>query len=435
MQRLTAIAIFAAVLVVAPTSALPAGASRIYRIEVRGPIFEPVLRYLQIALDQAEKERADALLFELDTPGGSLDATKEIVQAILGAPVPVIIYVAPSGAGAGSAGTFVTLAAHVAAMAPGTTIGAAHPVMMIPSEKKDEVMEKKIENYAVSLAEALAGQRGRNVNWAAEAVRESASITSEKALEKQVIDVIAPTREELMAAVDGRTVQVRGHEVPLHTAEPEFHDVDMTLEQRFYFFLSQPTVIFLLLIGGAASLYVEFTHPGVMAPGVIGAICVLLALVGFSIVPINLTGAALLGLGVAMLVSELFVPSFGALGVGGFLCLMAGAILLFRTGEAPGLSINPGVIAATTVGFAALLLGIGTLVARAQSRPVAAGREAMIGARGTVQRRLAPGGKVRVVGELWDAALETDGAVEEGAEVEIVRVEGLRLIVTPTRRS
>jgi membrane-bound serine protease (ClpP class) len=305
----------------------------------------------------------------------------------------------------------------------------------MPSDKRDEVMEKKIENYAVSLAEALAGQRGRNVNWAAEAVRESASITAEKALEKQVIDLIAVSREELMKAVDGRTVKLRGHDVQLHTAEPEFRDVDMTLEQRFYFFLSQPTVIFLLLVAGAGALYVEFTHPGVVAPGVIGAICLLLASIGFSIVPINLTGAALLALGTVMLVAEIFVPSFGALGVGGFLCFMAGAVLLFQTVEAPGLTINPGVIAATSVGFATLLLGIGTLVARAQRRPVAAGREAMIGQRGSVLRRLGPRGKVRVMGEVWDAALEPDGTLEEGAEVEVVRVEGLRLIVAPARRS
>jgi membrane-bound serine protease (ClpP class) len=413
----------------------PAGASKVYRIEVEGPIFEPVVRYLQIALEQAEREHADALLFELDTPGGSLDATKEIVETILGAPVPVIVYVAPSGASASSAGTFVTLAAHVAAMAPGTTIGAAHPVMMIPTEKRDEVMEKKVENYAVSLAEALATQRGRNVNWAAEAVRESASITAEKALEKQVIDLLALSREELLKAVDGRTVKLRGRDVQLQTAEPEFRDVDMTLEQRFYFFLSQPTVIFLLMVAGAAALYVEFTHPGVIAPGVIGAICILLAAIGFSIVPINLTGAALLLLGVAMLIAEVFVPSFGALGVGGFLCFMAGAVLLFQTVEAPGLTINPGVIAATSVGFASLLLGIGTLVTRAQRRPVATGREAMIGERGSVLRRLAPRGKVRVMGEVWDAVLEGEGSAEEGAEVEIVRLEGLKLIVKPVRRS
>jgi len=415
--------------------AMPAHASRIFTMEVRGPIFTPVLEYLSIALEQAERGGADALLIELDTPGGSLDTTKDIVQMILGAPLPVIIYVAPSGAGATSAGTFVTLAGHVAAMAPGTTIGAAHPVSLLPSDKPNEAMEKKIENYAVSFIEAIASQRGRNVSWAAEAVRESASITAEKALEKKVIDVIAPSRQALMAAVHGRAVKVRDATVRLNTTDPEFREIEMTREQRFYFFLSQPTVIFLLLIGGAGALYVEFTHPGVVAPGVVGAISLLLAAIGFSIVPVNLTGVALMGLGMILLVSELFVPSFGALGVGGFLCLLAGSMLLFHTGEAPGLMVNRGVVTATAVGFASLLLGIGTLVAKSQRRPVAAGREAMIGAVGTVRRRLEPRGKITVMGELWDAELRGGGPLEEGSEVEVVSIEGLRLVVAPRGRS
>lgn len=415
--------------------AAPAAASRIYMMEVRGPIFTPVLQYLSIALEQAERGGADALLVELDTPGGSLDTTKDIVQAILGAPIPVIVYVTPSGAGATSAGTFVTLAAHVAAMAPGTTIGAAHPVSILPSDKPNETMEKKIENYAVSFIEAIASQRGRNVSWAAEAVRESASITAEKALEKKVIDVIAPSRQALMAAINDREVKVRDGAARLRTADPEFHEIEMTREQQFYFFLSQPTVIFLLLVGGAAALYIEFTHPGVVAPGVVGAICLLLAAIGFSIVPVNLTGAALMGLGIILLLSEIFLPSFGALGVGGFLCLLAGSLLLFHTVEAPGLAVNRGVIGATAVGFASLLFVIGTLVAKSQRRPVATGREAMIGAVGTVRRRLEPSGKVAVFGELWDAELRGGGALEEGMEIEVVSFEGMRLVVSPRGRS
>jgi membrane-bound serine protease (ClpP class) len=213
--------------------AAPAHAARIYTMEVRGPIFTPVLEYLSIALDQAERGRATALLLELDTPGGALDTTKEIVQTILGAPLPVIVYVSPSGAGATSAGTFVTLAAHVAAMAPGTTIGAAHPVSILPSDQPNEAMEKKIENYAVSFIEAIASQRGRNVQWAAEAVRESASIAADRALEKKVIDVIAPSRQALMDAIHGREVKVRDSVVRLDTADPEFHEIEMTAEQRF----------------------------------------------------------------------------------------------------------------------------------------------------------------------------------------------------------
>ncbi len=415
--------------------ALPADASRIYTMEVRGPIFTPVVQYLTITLEQAEKSDADAVLFELDTPGGSLDSTREIVQAILGAPLPVIVYVTPSGGAATSAGTFITLAGHVAAMAPGTTIGAAHPVNVFPSEKPNEVMEKKVENYAVSFIEAIAAERGRNAQWAAEAVRESASITAEQALEKKVVDLVAPSRDDLLAKIDGRKVRVRGHDVPLRTAAPEFREIEMTLEQQFYFFLSQPTLIFVLFIVGAGALYVEFTHPGAILPGVVGAIALLLAAIGFSIVPINGTGASLLALGAALLLAEVFVPSFGVLGLGGMLCVAAGALLVFDTREAPGLAIDRGVIAGAVSGLGALMLGLGVLVARARNRPIAIGSESMIGAIGTVVRRLEPRGKVRVVGELWDATLDGAEGAAEGEEVEVVRLEGLRLVVRPRRRS
>jgi len=231
-----------------------------------------------------------------------------------------------------------------------------------------------------------------------------------------------------------REVNVGDKKVRLATADPEFHAIEMTLEQRFYFFLAQPTVIFLLLLGGAAALYVELTHPGVTAPGVIGMICLVLAAIGLSIVPVNLTGAVLFGFGIVLLVSEIFLPSFGALGIGGIVCLIAGSMLLFQTAEAPGLAVNRGVVAATGLAFSALLLGIGALVLRGQRRPVTTGREGMIGAVGTVRRRIAPLGKVAIVGELWDAEARDGATLEEGSTVEVVAVQGLRLVVAPLRR-
>lgn len=413
-------------------------AAEVFTIEVRGPIFAPVLEYLKIALAQAKAAEAEALLLELDTPGGSLDATKGIVQEILGAPVPVIVYVSPSGAGAMSAGTFLTLAGHVAAMAPGTTIGAAHPVMIFGGggdAKEEDVMGKKIENYAVSFIEAIAEQRGRNVAWAAEAVRDSSSITAEVALEKKVIDLVAADRAELLQKIDGRAVKVGGVERKLATAGATLREIDMTLDQSFYFFLSQPTVIFLLLLVGLGGLYLEFTQPGMIGPGVIGAISLLLALIGFSIVPINYTGAALFALGLVLIVAEVFVPSFGALGIGGFACLIAGSLLLFHTVEAPGLVINRALLAATATAFGAAFLAIGTLVVRSQTRPVATGEEGMIGQVGVVRRRLEPRGTVAVAGELWEARLTTGEALEPPAEVIVVGVEGLRLVVEPHRRT
>jgi membrane-bound serine protease (ClpP class) len=295
-------------------------------------------------------------------------------------------------------------------------------------------MEKKVENYAVSFIEAIAAERGRNVAWAAEAVRKSASITADKALEKKVIDLVAPSRDKLLAAINGREVKVADKALRLVTADPVFHEIEMNPEQRFYFFLAQPTMIFLLLVGGAAAIYVEVTHPGAVAPGVVGAIALLLAAVGLSIVPVNLTGAALFGLGVVLLVLELFVPTFGALGVGGLACLIAGSLLLFQTAEAPGLAVKRGVVAATAVSFAALLLGLGALVLRSQRRPVTTGSEGMVRAVGIVRRPLAPRGKIVVIGELWDAEASDGSVLAEGIEVEVVRVEGLRLIVAPRGR-
>ena len=410
----------------------------VFTLEVDGPIFNPVLEYLKIALEHAEREKAAAVLLELDTPGGSLDTTKELVQAILGAAVPVIVYVAPSGAGAMSAGTFITLAGHVAAMAPGTTIGAAHPVSVFGGggeDDKDQVMEKKVENYAVSLIEAIAGQRGRNVAWAAEAVRDSSAITAEKALEKKVVDLIALTREELLTKVDGRKVMVRGVEHVLATKGARLRTIEMTSEQAFYFFLAQPSIIFILLLVGIGGLYVEFTHPGVGVPGVVGVIALLLAFIGFSIVPINLSGAALMALGIGLIVAEIFVPSFGALGVGGIVCLVAGSMLLFHTVEAPGLQVNRPLLAATAVAFGGTMLGIGMLVVKSQGQPTATGLEAMIGLVGVVRARLGPRGKVFVAGELWDAELSDGGTAEVGEEIQVTGASGLKLVVQRNGRS
>lgn len=415
-----------------------ARASEIFVVEVRGPIFAPVHEYLKIALEQAEAADADALLFELDTPGGSLEATKGIVQEILGAPLPVIVYVAPSGAGAISAGTFVTLAAHVAAMAPGTTIGAAHPVAVFGGggeDGKNATMEKKVENYAVSFIEAIAAERGRNVAWAAEAVRDSSAITADVALEKKVIDLVAGSRADLLEKVHGKTVRVAGAEHVLVTESPRFREVEMTLEQSFYFFLSQPTLIFILLVVGIGGLYLEFTNPGLLLPGVVGAIALLLAMIGFSIVPINYTGAALLALGTVLLAAEVFVPSFGALGIGGLACLVVGSLLLFETREAPGVVVDRTWIAATAVVFGGVFLGVSFLVARSFGRPVETGIEGMIGRIATAREPLAPRGTVRVSGEIWDATVSGGTTVEKGEEVVIVALEGLRLVVEPRRRA
>jgi membrane-bound serine protease (ClpP class) len=260
-------------------------------------------------------------------------------------------------------------------------------------------------------------------------VRDSSAITAEKALEKKVVDLVALTREELLARIDGRKVTVRGVEQVLATKDARLRSIEMTAEQAFYFFLAQPTIIFVLLVVGIGGLYVEFTHPGVGVPGVVGAIALLLAFIGFSIVPINASGAALLALGLGLIVAELFVPSFGALGVGGMVCLVAGSLLLFHTVEAPGLQVNRPLIAATAIAFGGTMLGIGSLVLRSQGQPTATGLEGMIGLVGVVRQRLASRGKVFVAGELWDAELSDGATAEVGEEVQVTGTSGLKLVV------
>jgi membrane-bound serine protease (ClpP class) len=406
------------------------------RVVVDGTINPAVADFLQESIARARAEGAPALVIQLDTPGGLLPSMRAIVKDILAAPLPVIVYVAPSGAGAGSAGVFITLAGHVAAMAPGTNIGAAHPVGGQGEEIKG-VLGEKIENFTASFSEAIARQRGRNVEWAAKAVRESVSITAEEAATTNVIDFVAKDLEEVVARAQGRTVEVAGrpHTIDLGGVRDASGAVrtrtyDMSLAQRVLDVIADPNIAYLLMMAGLLGLYIEFTQPGFGFPGVAGAICLLLGLTALHVLPVNTSGLALLLLGVALLIAEAFLPTFGLLGIGGLAAFLIGSLFLFDRGL--GVSVARSVVAGVGGTVGVLMLLVATLVVRSQRRPALLGAQGMVGTVGIAQRRLAPTGTVLIRGEYW--AAESEEPVEAGERVEVTDVRGLRLRVRPARR-
>ena len=394
-------------------------------IAIDGSINPAVDDFIREGIARAKHNGARALIIQLDTPGGLLNSTRTIVKEMLGAQVPVIVWVGPSGAGAGSAGVFITLAAHVAAMAPGTNIGAAHPVAGGGQEVKG-VMGEKIENFTASFSESIAQKRGRNAEWAIQAVRKSVAITESDALKKNVIDIVAKDIDDLLKQADGRKIDLDGkpHVLALKDAKVERHD--MSLKQKILNILSDPNISYLLMMAGLLGLYIEFSHPGVIFPGVAGAICLLLALASFQVLPLNYTGLALIALGIALLVSEMFVPSFGVLGIGGIIALAFGSLLLFDT-ESSDLIVDRSIIFTAVGTVGAIMLGLSYLVFRTQQAKPTMGMASLIGQIGEVRVDLAPAGKIFVHGEYWNA--HADAPIEADAKVEVIGYDGMTLKV------
>jgi membrane-bound serine protease (ClpP class) len=394
---------------------------------VDGGINPAIADYIRDGIAAGETRDAAAVIIQLDTPGGLLESTKVIVKDMLGAPLPVIVYVAPSGAGATSAGVFVTLAANLAVMAPGTNIGAAHPVSGQGQDIGGD-MREKAENFAASLGRTIAEQRGRNVEWAEKAVRDSVSITEREAVKLKVVDFIATDIDDVLAKAHGRAVTVRGHTVILNTDHAPVERFEMRLRQRLLDLVANPNVAYLLMMAGLLGLYVEFTNPGVVFPGVAGAICLLLAMAALQVLPINYTGLALIGLGVGMLVAEAFLPSFGVIGVGGLVAFVLGSLLLFDTPDST-VRVDRGLIAGAALTLGSFTFVVGWLVVRAQRQRSSVGAEGMLGEIGQVRRVLEPGRRLKVFvhGEYWEA--ETDEPLQPGDMVEVVAINGLRLRV------
>jgi membrane-bound serine protease (ClpP class) len=398
-------------------------------IVIDGSINPAVDDFIRESIVRAKANGARALIIQLDTPGGLLSSTRTIVKEMLGAPLPVMVYVAPSGAGAGSAGVFITMAAHIAAMAPGTNIGAAHPVAGGGQEVKG-VMGEKIENFTASFSETIAQKRGRNTEWAVEAVRKSVSITESDALKKNVIDIVAKDLDDLLKQAHGRKVDLDGRSETLMLMGAQIVRHEMSLKQKIINALADPNIAYLLMMAGVLGLYMEFSHPGVIFPGVAGAICLLLALTAFQVLPINYAGLALIVLGIALLVGEAFAPSFGVLGIGGVIAVTLGSFFLFDT-ESSDLAVDRSIIFTTVATLGAFVLAVSYLVFRAQKSRPALGFEGLIGEIGEVRAKLSPAGKVFVHGEYWNA--EGDTEIDVGEKVEVVGSRGMVLKVRRPR--
>lgn len=402
-----------------------AASSDVHLARVDGIISPSTADFIVGAIHKAEKGDAQALVIELDTPGGLDLSMRVIIKEILRSPVPIIVYVSPSGARAASAGTFITIAAHVAAMAPGTNMGAAHPVQMGGGEM-DEEMVKKVENDAAAYIRGLAERRGRNAEWAEEAVRKSVSITAKEALTLKVIDLVADDTDDLLAKVDGRTVVTGAGKITLKTKTAKIVELEMSFRDRVLQVITNPTIAYILLILGMAGLYFELSNPGAILPGVIGGICLILAFYAFQTLPINFAGLLLIVLGVLLFIAELQVASHGVLTAGGVVAMLLGSLMLIDS-PAPFLQISLSAIVGVTVATAGFFLLVIGAAIRAHRRQPVTGREGLIGQRGVAKSALIPEGHIFVAGELWNA--KCDDAVEPGDLVEVTGVFGLTLHV------
>jgi membrane-bound serine protease (ClpP class) len=399
-------------------------AEKVSLIKIDGAIGPATASYISRSIEEARSQNARCLIIQLNTPGGLLDSTQKIVQSFLGAPVPVVVYVAPTGATATSAGCFITIAASVAAMAPATTIGAAHPVSIggFPSggeEKIDETMKQKLENFSVSYIETIAGKRQRNVEWAKSAVKESASITAEKALELKVIDLIARDMSDLLQKLNGRVVDGK----PLKTQGAEVSEIKMSASEHVFQRLWRPEVMFILMLVAIYGIIGELTTPGAILPGVVGAIALILVLYLAAILPVNVTGLVLIALALMLFIFDVYATTHGVLTVGGIIAFLIGSLMLFnRADPLFRLSLNY-IIPATliTAAFFVFIIGKGL---RAQLLPVKAGAETLIGKTVITLTPIdSQGGKIFVEGEYWNAI--SGSPMEKGAQAEIAAVHGL----------
>ncbi len=423
MQRWISIAIAGMIFGAVATQAAQVGL-----IKIDGAIGPATASYIARATEIAAAQNDACLIIQLDTPGGLLESTKHIVQTFYASKIPTVVYVAPSGASAGSAGVFITLAADVAVMAPNTSIGAAHPVELGATggvEKTDDTMKQKMENYASSFIETIADKRHRNVDWAKTAVTESVATTAEKALDKHVIDFIATDVPDLLKQLNGREINGR----TLNTLDATVVDIPMNAWEKFSQLFLRPEVMFVLMLMVIYGIMGELSSPGAILPGVVGVIALILVLYMSAILPVNITGIVLIGLAIALFVTDMFATTHGVLTAGGIAGVFLGALMLF-SGAGPGFGLSlrwivPGTL--LTAAFFIFVVGKGI---RAQFKPARSGVETMLGQRVNALSRIdSRGGRVFIESESWLAVSETP--VESGQTVEVIGREGLTLKVKP----
>src|SRR3990172_5637406 len=408
---------------ISPAVELP---SPVYYMDVSG-IVNPVMgEYIVKGLGGVEGEGAGVVVIQIDTPGGLDLSMRDIVKKILSSEVPVVVYVAPAGARAASAGVFITYAAHIAAMAPGTNIGSAHPVAM-GGEKMDEVMMKKVENDAVAYIKGIEKKRNRNVEWAEKAVRRSENITAEEALKLNVVNILAKDRGELLLSLDGRNVATAAGEKTIRTKNADIKEIRMNFRYRILNAISDPNIAYILMMIGIVGLYFELSNPGAILPGVVGAICLVLAFYAFQTLPVNYAGLLLIGLSALFFIAEVKVTSFGLLTVAGVVSLLLGSLMLFES-PLPFMRVSLWVVLPTVVITAVFFVGAMYYAVMIHRKKPVSGMEGLGGEEGTAVDDINPGGppgKVFVAGGNWEAGRAEP--IEKGSRIKGVEIKGLKL--------
>ncbi|HEY4909701.1 MAG TPA: nodulation protein NfeD [Methylomirabilota bacterium] len=426
MRRMIVAAVALVILALAGREAGGA-AQPVAMIDLDGAITPVTARLLTAAIERAQTERAQALIVRLNTPGGLERSMRTMAQTILNSEIPVIVYVAPTGARAASAGVFITMAAHVAAMAPATNIGAAHPVAIGGGETGKE-MGKKIANDAAAFARSLAAERGRNVEWAEKAVRASVSVTEREAVKLKVVDLVADSVSDLLAKVDGRTVKTARGPVTLATRDAPVKLIDIRFRDRFLALITDPNIAYILMMVGMLGIFFELQNPGAILPGVIGGISLILAFFAFQSLPINWAGVLLILFGVSLLIAEIKIVSHGILTAGGIVAMVLGSFMLYDAPEV-GFRVSWTVILPTVGAMAGLVAWAVSAGVRAMMKSPVTGSAGMIGRVVVARSALGPEGQVQVDGEIWRAVSE-EGAIPAGEKVRVTAVDGLTLKVS-----
>jgi membrane-bound serine protease (ClpP class) len=401
-------------------------------LSLKGIINPAAASYVERAIDDAHRSGASVIVLEIDTPGGLDTSMRAIIQKIIGSKVPVVVYVSPAGARAGSAGVYIAYAAHVAAMAPSTNIGSATPVAVGEGgeQQMSQEMRNKVTNDAVAYIRGLAESSGRNVDWAERAVRDGANIPAREAVELRVVDLIAPDIPALLESIDGREVQLQSGVATLETKGVPVQRFDMTPLESLLHIISDPTIAYILLSLGTLGLFFELSNPGSIFPGVVGGIFLLVALFGLGTLPINIAGLLLIGFALLLFAADIFAPTHGVLTAGGAISFGLGSMMLINTENAPFLAISTTAIVTVTLSITAFsVLVVGAVVRTRRRRPTT-GREGMAGQIGRASTPIAPRGTVFMEGTNWKALAEAE-SIPEGKDVEVVRMDGLTLVVRP----